>query len=127
MPHYFTLEDAGTTLEIIRPLMDEIQAIRQDILDHQPEVWPMIEKSAGNGGNRAASELVESFKRLDELVHQILDTGAVLRDLNAGLVDFSAWHADHEVCFCWKFGEERIGFWHEVDAGFAGRKPIDTF
>ena len=55
MPKFFTLQQANETLEIIRPLMDEIQAIRQRILDKQPETWNAIEKSVGNGGNRTLS------------------------------------------------------------------------
>ena len=53
MPRYFTLQEANETLTTIRPLMEEVQTIRQKILAKQPEAWPAIEKSAGNGGNRA--------------------------------------------------------------------------
>ena len=64
MPRYFTLQEANTALEIIRPLMDEIQSIRNNIITHQPEAWPAIEKSAGNGGNPTLSKLVEDFDQL---------------------------------------------------------------
>jgi hypothetical protein len=127
MPRYFTLEQASQTLETIRPLMDEIQAIRENILAHQPEIWPAIEKSAGNGGNALLSRLVVDFERLDRLLHGILATGAKVKDINSGLVDFPARRAGHEVYLCWKHGEVRIGFWHEIDAGFAGRQPIESF
>ena len=52
MPKFFTLNEANDALEIIRPLMDEIQSIRRKILEKQPEAWTAIEKSVGNGGNR---------------------------------------------------------------------------
>ena len=55
MSQYFTLQEANSALTIIRPLMDEIQAIRQEILARQPDVWPVVERSAGNGGSQAAS------------------------------------------------------------------------
>ena len=71
MPQYFTLPEANETLNTVRPLVDEIQDIRQAILRNQPEAWPAIEKSAGNGGNRALSSMVKDFERLDTLVHQI--------------------------------------------------------
>ena len=80
MPHYFTLEEANTALEIIRPLMDEVQKIRQKILATQPESWSAIERSAGNGGNPALSKLVKSFDRFDDLLHQILATGVQIKD-----------------------------------------------
>jgi hypothetical protein len=127
MPKFFTLQQANETLEIIRPLMDEIQAIRQRILDKQPETWDAIEKSVGNGGNRTLSHMVQDFERLDILVHSILDTGAQIKDINTGLLDFSALKDGREVYLCWKYGEWEIAFWHEVDAGYAGRQPIDNF
>src|ERR1700690_90814 len=105
-PHYFSLEEANSALEIIRPLMEEIQSLRSNIMAHQPEVWPAIERSAGNGGNPALSKLVKDFQRLDDLLHRILAIGAQVKDINTGLLDFPAWRNDHEVCLCWKYGEE---------------------
>jgi len=127
MPQYYTLQHANEALKIIRPLMDEVQAIRQKILAKQPEAWPAIEKSAGNGGNKALSAMVQDFEKLDALIHQIMDTGAQIKDINIGLLDFSALRNGQEVYLCWQYGEGEIAFWHEVDAGFAGRQPIETF
>lgn len=127
MPQYFSLQQANEALKVIRPLMDEVQAIRQNILAKQPEAWPAIEKSAGNGGNKALSRLVQDFGRLDALIHQIQDAGAQIKDINIGLLDFSAIRDGREVYLCWKHGEGDIAFWHEVDAGFAGRQPIEFF
>ena len=127
MSQYFTLQEANETLNIIRPLMDEVQVIRQKILENQPEAWPAIEKSAGNEGNRALSNLVQEFEKLDALVHQIQDTGAQIKDINTGLLDFSALKNGREVYLCWQHGEDDIQYWHEIEAGFAGRQPIHLF
>ena len=127
MSQYFTLQEANKALNIIRPLMDEVQVIRQKILENQPEAWPAIEKSAGNGGNRALSNLVQDFEKLDALVHQIQDTGAQIKDINTGLLDFSALKNGREVYLCWQHGEDDIQYWHEIEAGFAGRQPIHLF
>jgi hypothetical protein len=127
MPQYFTLQEANEALNIIRPLMDGVQAIRENILTNQPEAWPAIEKSAGNGGNKVLSAMIQDFEKLDALVHQILDTGVQIKDINIGLLDFSAMRDGHEVYLCWQYGEEDIAYWHELDAGYAGRLPIDTF
>ena len=127
MPQYFTLQEANEALNIIRPLMDEVQVIRQKILENQPEAWPAIEKSAGNGGNRALSNLVQDFEKLDALVHQIQDMGAQIKDINTGLLDFSALKNGREVYLCWQHGEDDIQYWHEIEAGFAGRQPIQLF
>jgi hypothetical protein len=127
MSKFFTLSEANEALNAIRPLMDEVQAIRQKIMTAQPEAWTAIEKAVGNGGNRALSDLVQDFEKLDSLVHKILDTGVIIKDINIGLLDFSALKDGREVYLCWQYGEEDIGYWHEVDAGYAGRQPIDTF
>ena len=88
MPIFFTLSGANIALKTIRPIMDEVQAIRQKILANQPEAWPAIEKSAGNGGNKALSNMVQDFEKLDALIHQILDTGVQIKDINSRFVGF---------------------------------------
>ena len=125
--HYFSLQEANAALDEIRPMMDEIMSIRNSILKRRPELWPAMQRSAGNGGNAALSRAAKDFQRLDALVHIILGTGVQIKDINSGLLDFPAWRGDREVCLCWKYGENDIRFWHETDAGFAGRRPIEEF
>ena len=127
MPRYFTLQEANQALNLIRPWMDEVQAIRLKILKNQPEAWPAIEKSAGNGGNRALSNMVQDFEKFDELIHQIQATGVLIKDVNLGLLDFPALKDGREVYLCWQYGEGEIAFWHEIEAGYAGRQPIEIF
>lgn len=127
MPKFFTLAEANEALKIIRPLMDEVMLIRERILDNQPEIWAVVEKSAGNGGNSTLSKMVVEFEKFDALLHQILDTGAQIKDVNIGLLDFSAIKDGREVYLCWQHGEGDIAYWHEVDAGYAGRQPIASF
>ena len=127
MPRYFTISEANETLNTIRPLVNEIQAIRQKVLSSQPDIWSALEKSVGNGGNRALSLLIEDFEQLDALVHSILELGVLIKDINTGLLDFPALREGREVYLCWQLGEGEIAFWHEVDSGFAGRQPIDSF
>lgn len=127
MPRYFTLQEANEVLNAIRPLLDEIQTIRKEILARKPEVWPVVERAAGNGGSQSASKLVREFERLDAFVHQVQDTGVLFKDINAGLLDFPALKDGREVYLCWQYGEDDIAFWHEVEAGYAGRQSIDSF
>jgi hypothetical protein len=123
-PRYFTLEQAQAALDIIRPLVAEVMEIRQSILDREPEVWPVVAKAAGNGGSKIASQLAQEFGRLDQVIRAILVTGALLKDINLGLVDFPALQDEREIYLCWKYGEETISFWHEIDGGFSGRRPL---
>lgn len=123
-PRYFNRDEANAVVRMIRPLLAEIMEIRQVILVRQPEVWPVVEKATGNGGSRAASELAQEFSRLDQLVREIHATGAILKDINTGLVDFLTNRDGRDVYLCWKYGEEDIAFWHEIDGGFGGRSPL---
>lgn len=127
MPRYFTLAEANEALKIIRPLMDDVMLIRQRILANQPEIWSVVEKSAGNGGNPTLSKMVIEFEKFDVLIHKIQDAGAQIKDINIGLLDFSALKDGREVYLCWQHGEGDIAFWHEIEDGYAGRQPIYLF
>jgi hypothetical protein len=124
MPRTFTLEAANALLVELRPQVEEMLRIRAQIIARQPEVWPALQRAAGNGGSLAASRLVSEFARLDSLVRHIQSLGVIVKDLNTGLLDFPALRDGREVYLCWRYGEAEIAFWHETDAGFSGRQPL---
>ena len=124
MPHYFTLEEANTLLIEIRPVVEEIIRIHDAVIQRRPEAWPAISQAAGNGGSREASLLVAEFEQLRKLVHKVQDQGVIIKDMGTGLLDFPSLRDGREVYLCWKYGEDQIDFWHDVDAGFMGRQPI---
>ena len=127
MARHFTLQEAKETLTTVRPMIEEMMAIAGIIRAHQPEIWSVVEKSAGDGGNPALSKIVPDFDRLDALLHRIEDMGIEVKDMTIGFVDFPALRDGSEVYLCWKYGEDDIQFWHEIEAGFAGRQPIEDF
>ena len=67
----------------------------------------------------------EAAAALRGLIEQVQELGCVIKDLDIGLIDFPTSFQGREVYLCWKLGEPSIAFWHGVDEGFAGRKPID--
>ena len=67
----------------------------------------------------------DAAARLRESVEAVLETGCLVKDLEVGLVDFPTLFRGVEVYLCWKVGESGIAFWHGVEEGFRGRKPID--
>jgi len=125
MPHYFSPQEANNALIVIRPMLDEMMQIGEKIRSHQPELWEMVQKSAGNGGNPELSKLLKDFDRLDELIHKIQDMGIYIKDLMIGLIDFPSLRDGREVYLCWQFGEGDIAYWHEIETGFASRQLID--
>jgi hypothetical protein len=124
MATYFTVEQANAALVLIRPLMGQLLEIREVILSKQPDLEPMLQKALGNGGSSLASEVAMDVAEMQDLVLQIQSTGALFKDLSSGLVDFLSKRDGRDIYLCWRFGEEEVEYWHDLDAGFAGRQPI---
>jgi hypothetical protein len=128
---YFTAEEANQALAEVRPLTEELVAHRRALVELQERQSALMARIAGNGGNVEPHELEDVQEQLDEevagiarCVARIQDVGALVKDLDAGLVDFPATRDGEEVLLCWRLGEAEIGFWHGLDEGFSGRKPL---
>ena len=65
--------------------------------------------------------------QITQRIHAIAELGVILKDLEVGLVDFPAHRNGREVYLCWRLGEDHIGWWHEIDSGFAGRQPLEDY
>lgn len=121
----YTLVEARALLPQVKELMGKVQEARRAILQLRPAAWPALRKAAANGGSQEASELAMQFAKLERGVKGILALGIEIKDVDSGLLDFHGTRAGQEVYLCWRHGEDDILFWHELDAGFAGRRPID--
>jgi hypothetical protein len=128
---YFTAEEANEALEDVRPLTEELVEHRRGLAELQERQVALTARIAGNGGNVQPHEVQGVQERLDEAlagiarcVAQIHEVGALVKDLDQGLVDFPAQRGEEDVLLCWRLGEEEISFWHGVEEGFSGRKPL---
>jgi len=122
--HYFTVAEANALLPRVRAVVGELLSARQRILDAQPDLWPVLEKAIGNGGSKKAGELVQEFRHVEDGVRTLREMGCILKDVNTGLVDFPTIRNGRQVLLCWRYDEPAIGFWHDAEAGFAGRQPL---
>jgi len=122
--HYFTVAEANALLPRVRAVVGELLSARQRILDAQPDLWPVLEKAIGNGGSKKAGELVREFRHVEDGVRALREMGCILKDVNTGLVDFPTIRNGRQVLLCWRYDEPAIGFWHDAEAGFAGRQPL---
>jgi hypothetical protein len=130
-PRYFTPAEANDALEDVRPLTVELVEHRSALLELQERQASLIARIAGNGGDMEPRELHEVQERLDEevtgiarCVSQIHELGALVKDLDDGLIDFPARRQGEEVLLCWRLGEDEVGHWHGLEEGFSGRKPF---
>jgi len=96
-PRFFTFEEANALLPQLEDLIGEILAVRQRILDHEAELWPVLEKAGQNGGNAFASAIVFDFEKVRQNVQAIQALGVTLKDVNTGLVDFLSYREGREI------------------------------
>jgi hypothetical protein len=122
---YFTVEEANRLIPQIKAIVEELRLGRRRLLNHRPTAEAMAHKAGGNGGGGdAATYLADYSHAYRRGLAQLQDMGVVLKDIERGLVDFSHWRGDREVYLCWKYGEDRIDYWHETDSGYSGRQPL---
>ena len=131
MPRRFTPSEANEELSEIRPLVAEIVAHRREQRRLQSDRQALAQRIAGNGGGIDASalaELEEAERRerveIARRVNAVHERGAIVKDLDAGLVDFPALLHGEDVLLCWQLGEEQVEHWHGLEEGFAGRKRL---
>jgi hypothetical protein len=131
VPRHFTLEQANTLLDEVRPAAERLVHHRRVLAELQGARTRIVFRIAGNGAGVDAGELAELDERIGKeltgiarCVNAIHALGAVVKDPDEGLVDFPARVDGREAYLCWKVGEDAIEYWHGVDEGFAGRKPL---
>ena len=117
----FTLAQANKTLPLVSRIAADIVAVHQAASTLQGRLETI---KSSKEQNKTEKELESKLDRLQTLVDELSEVGCELKDYQTGLVDFMGRHQGRDVCLCWKLGEAKIGFWHELQTGFAGRKPV---
>ncbi len=121
---HYTLEEANAALPEVAELIERLRAARDRLSDSEARE-ALAEAAPTNGGGEPARTVAEGFLGVREGLLELQAREIVLRDLDRGLVDFPALRNETEIYLCWEEGEDHIGYWHEPDAGFAGRQPLD--
>jgi hypothetical protein len=120
---HYTLEEATELLPWVVEQLVEMREARESLTDE--DVREALDAGIpGNGGGGPGRHLGEAFNRLQAAIAGFQDREIVLRDLERGLVDFPAILEEREVYLCWVEGEAEIAYWHDLDAGFAGRQEL---
>ena len=130
---YFTLPEAQRALPEVERHLKAALFHRSESQKAQDDMDRTTERVRSSGGARVnpAEALAlrarrdSSISALKEALEEIEEAGAVVKDLDIGLLDFMTRYRDRDVCLCWKLGEDQIRFWHGSEEGFRGRKPID--
>jgi hypothetical protein len=133
MPRYFKLHECDALLPQIERALREALFHRSEYQKADGELDASVQRVRISGGARVdrGAYLATRARRdtsaaaLKEALANIEAAGAMVKDLDIGLIDFLSIYRGQEVCLCWKLGEERIAFWHGLTEGFRGRKAID--
>ena len=122
---YFTADEANALLPELEPLMSRLLERRARVVRSRHAVADLMEdEHQSDMGSPAASRMVQDMIAIERLAKKIRSYGCVIKDLNAGLLDFLAEHNGREVYLCWRYGEPRIEFYHDLHTGFSGRQPL---
>jgi hypothetical protein len=120
---HHTLEEARAQLPWVAERLTALRDARERLTDAEAR-QALADGSPTNGGGHRGKQVGEAFVELQNGIADFDRRGIVLRDLDSGLVDFPSVRDGHEIYLCWIDGETDIEFWHELDAGFAGRQPL---
>jgi len=125
----FTLDEAIALLPAVRQMLTEIQQRKHDLEQRSARLDGLLASTSGNGHHATdvaamRQELQAAATQLQQLMSELDATGAVLKGIDEGLIDFPSMREGRVVYLCWRLGEDTISFWHEMDTGFAGRQPL---
>jgi hypothetical protein len=120
---HYTLDEANAALSWVEETIAELRTAREGLSDEETRE-ALAEAGPQNGGGDPGRVVSEAFLQLRAALVRLQEAEVVLRDLDRGLVDFPSIRDDREVYLCWLEGEDEIGYWHDLEAGFAGREPL---
>ena len=123
-PKLFTVEEANALLPKLQELLDDLALHRDALREKAPHLESTLRAAGANGGSSGGSEYVVEAYNLYLAIERIRELGVLLKDLDMGLLDFPHERDGRVVFLCWHPPEERIGYWHEIEAGYAGRQSL---
>ena len=133
MPRYFTLDEASRLLPTIEVALRRAVHLHGESEIVAAEIRQIAQRVALMGGVLLDQNKLLGLRsrgdaltrRLKETLDEIHGLGCQVKDLDVGLLDFPTLYRGQEVLLCWKLGEPEIAWWHGLEEGFRGRKPID--
>ena len=127
----FTLEEANARLPLIRAICGDWVELAQELFERRQRLSHLMAGRPRREGDFYSDELAQSEAELERDLERLRGFVDELRDLGVdpkqpGLVDFPAMMDGRIVYLCWQHNEPEVSHWHELDAGFAGRQPLQT-
>lgn len=128
---FFTGEEANRALPLVRVIVQDLKDLANDLRERQIRLSRVKPPARGSLAQDYQEELQQALaeferdrERLSEYEQELRDLGVEVKDYYTGLVDFPCLMDGREVYLCWRLGEPEVGYWHELNAGFAGRQKL---
>ncbi|WCJ59258.1 DUF2203 domain-containing protein [Fontisphaera persica] len=121
---HYTLDEARALLPQVRQWLTQLQRSSRALKKVDAQIFQMRQNGEDLGGPRVCEWVrlgVECMERMAEFQRRQI----LVKDIERGLVDFPSLRGDREVFLCWEMDEDDIQFWHDLDAGYAGREAIE--
>ena len=131
MPRRFSREEADALLPQIAPRLMQLRDLKHKNDETRSAVNDLEGTLRTNGHSldvemaRLSRDLQSTGAAINGLIERVTRLGVEVKNLEMGLVDFRGERDGREVYLCWKLGEERVSFWHELNTGYASRQPLD--
>jgi hypothetical protein len=130
---YWTVAEANAALPLVQAVVRDIMRLAPDLRDRYERLRRLLPSQAGQIDeshweevNQLQNQLERYQDQMNEYLSELAQLGVELKDPFTGLLDFRCWMDNREVYLCWRHGEPEVAFWHELDAGFAGRQKIQS-
>ncbi|HID21611.1 MAG TPA: DUF2203 family protein [Planctomycetaceae bacterium] len=131
---HFTLEEANQRLPLVKAIVKDIVELYRDVHERRERLNRIRHSYQSSSRftpnvyseelDQIEEELDRDIERLDGYVKELRDLGVELKDPILGLVDFPTIIEGRRAYLCWKLGEPEVAYWHELDAGYAGRQSL---
>ena len=121
----FSVDEANAMLPEIAPKLESIRKLYAKINSMRDDARLAAAGSEFGGGMRGGTAYVNALYKVGKLTTEIHEAGVELKDYERGLIDFPSMRGDRMILLCWQLGEgDEVAWWHEPEAGFAGRQPL---
>jgi hypothetical protein len=122
---FFTLDEARRALPLVKRIVSDIQAANAERLRIHAEMSTELTRQFAAKQDGLSKAFDRESDRLDALIDELLRIGVEIKDRAHGLVDFPSMHEGREIMLCWESQEQTISYWHEVETGYSGRRPVE--
>ena len=123
--HHYTREEARRLLPQVTQWLASVLKARQELAKAGVPMDGFLNVGCDVGGS-LSQRYLGAFIELRALLREFSRRDIFIKDLDRGLIDFPSFVGGREVFLCWEMGEADIEHWHELDAGFSGREPIES-